>query len=159
MGKLQEASENIKRLSAMFKGLVEASDEIDKMGSLEGHVAELELSKVQLLKGNEDLIKQNSRMMELIESHKMDIELMMVKAKAECGEILHAAKVDADLIKSECLMKEKEHQEAAMESDKKFELQKANHEEMIKALESAIEEKSKKLEEINAALDKIKGGI
>ena len=159
MGTLQEASENIKRLSAMFKGLVEASDEIDKMGSLEGHVVELELAKAKLLKEQEELSKQNNEAVNAISSNAALAEKVLEDAKAS------AAKIVADAQVSQAMLERKASRDKAafeieigkIKADLESGIERARAE--LEILQVQVKEKSEKLEEINAALEKIKGGI
>ena len=46
MSKFKDASDNIKRLQVMFKGLTDLADAMDSIDSLENHIAELENKKV-----------------------------------------------------------------------------------------------------------------
>lgn len=66
MSKLTEASNNIKRLSVMFKGMIELADELDKVSSIENHIAELEAAKATSLKENETLREENDRIIDAI---------------------------------------------------------------------------------------------
>jgi hypothetical protein len=66
MSKLTEAVDNIKRLSVMFKGMIELADELDKVSSIENHIQELEAAKVLILKENETLRAENDQIIESI---------------------------------------------------------------------------------------------
>lgn len=66
MSKLTEASNNIKRLSVMFQGMIELADELDKVSSIENHIAELEAAKATSLKENETLRAENDKIIDAI---------------------------------------------------------------------------------------------
>lgn len=66
MSKLTEASNNIKRLSVMFKGMIELADELDKVSSIENHIQELQSAKLLILKENETLRSENDQIIESI---------------------------------------------------------------------------------------------
>lgn len=66
MSKLTEASNNIKRLSVMFKGMIELADELDKVSSIENHLGELEAAKATSLKENETLRAENDKIIDAI---------------------------------------------------------------------------------------------
>lgn len=66
MSKLTEASNNIKRLSVMFQGMIELADELDKVSSIENHIAELEAAKATSLKENETLKLENDKIIDAI---------------------------------------------------------------------------------------------
>lgn len=159
MGKLQEASENIKRLSAMFKGLVDAADEIDKMGSLEGHVAELELAKSKLLEECQKLSDHNTETSKEISANAELAKQVLEEAKES------AAKIVADAQVSQAMLERKSARDKAafeievgkIKADLESGIERAKADLII--LEVQVKDKSAKLEEINAALEKIKGGI
>ena len=50
MSKFKDASENIKRLQVMFKGLIELAEVMDNVDSIENYITELENKKVSLTK-------------------------------------------------------------------------------------------------------------
>jgi len=66
MSKLIEASNNIKRLSVMFKGMIELADELDKVSSIENHIQELQSAKLLILKENETLRSENDQIIDSI---------------------------------------------------------------------------------------------
>lgn len=66
MSKLTEAVDNIKRLSVMFKGMIELADELDKVSSIENHIVELEAAKATNLKENQTLREENDKIIDVI---------------------------------------------------------------------------------------------
>jgi hypothetical protein len=157
--KLQEASENIKRLSVMFKGLIEAADEIDKLGSLENHVKELEIKKVTLIKECDTLSKDNDVIIESINSNNQRASDVLKDAESKALEITKDAQkiaedkitksaADANNIHASLLNKNKEV-EALLKKDIA----------QLAFVKSQILEESKKLEVIQTQLASIKGSL
>jgi len=159
MSKFKDASENIKRLAVMFKGLTDLADAMDSIDSLENHVKELESSKVKLLdehlmiqKSNEELGNINKAALEL----SSDLKFQYQEQMKSQSKLLDDHK---QLVKAECesykIEKQKEFEKFDADLQNKLTTKISN----IKSLDVELEIKSKKLEEINAALEKIKGGI
>ena len=159
MNKFKEASENIKKLQVMFNGLIELSSEMDKVDSLENHINELSSKKNDMLNEIDtiseklflvktELEKSNSHALELkgdlinLENEK---SLKIQQIDKECEELLKLAKIK--------VTKELD------EINRKAQDNLLNLKNEIELKDIEIKSKSKKLEEINSALEKIKGGI
>lgn len=159
MSKFKEASENIKRLSTMFKGLIEISEEMDKVESLENHVAELEQSKEQLLKLNGELQKENSNALDSIneneakasdtkEKASIEAQNLINEANAKAQSIIDSAKSEAEAMLSLAVKKvETFHNDVDSAADE------------LEKIKSQIVEESAKLQEIQDKLASIKGSL
>lgn len=159
MSKFKDASENIKRLAVMFKGLVDLSESMDSIDSLENHIAELEINKSKLIESNLNLQKANDELNNINKSLlelSSDLKFQYQEQQNSQSKLLEDKK---QLIKADCesfkLEKQKEFEKFDADLQSKLASKVLN----IKGLDVEIESKSKKLEEINAALEKIKGGI
>lgn len=159
MSKFKEASENIKRLSAMFKGLIEVGEEMDKVESLENHIAELEQSKAQLLKLNGELQKENSNVLDSINEneskvlvYKQEVEakaqLIKLEAEQKAQSIIESAKAEAEqmLVLSVKKVEEFNSQAEAASSE-------------LEKIKFQIVGESSKLEAIQNKLASIKGSL
>ena len=143
----------------MFNGLIELSSEMDKVDSLENHINELSSKKNDMLNEIDtiseklflvktELEKSNSHALELkgdlinLENEK---SLKIQQIDKECEELLKLAKIK--------VTKELD------EINRKAQDNLLNLKNEIELKDIEIKSKSKKLEEINSALEKIKGGI
>lgn len=159
MSKFKDASDNIKRLQVMFKGLTDLADAMDSIDSLENHIAELQSKKVKVINENIILDKSNQDLKIL----NKDLANISVELKAQ-GEKIKAdnSKALVDQIKifeSECANRKAEKHKEYEKFQASFESKINDKQNQLQNLNVEIELKSKKLEEINAALEKIKGGI
>lgn len=156
MGALNEASENIKRLSAMFKGLVNAADEIDKMGSLENHVLELGYAKTAIVKENEGLELENKQLLESINLNTQKAKQILADAYAQQEELAKATEQMCD----DKSAKNKELIDAlTFESDveqKKIEAELKKAKDLLADLNTQIKEEGLKLESLKAEIATIK---
>lgn len=159
MSKFKDASENIKRLAVMFKGLTDLADAMDSIDSLENHVKELESSKVKLLdenlmiqKSNEELGNVNKSALQLSSDLKFQYQEQMKSQSKLLDDHKQLIKVECESYKIE---KQKEFDKFSYDLQNKLDTKVEN----LKILDIEIELKSKKLEDINTALEKIKGGI
>lgn len=157
--KLQEASENIKRLSVMFKGLIEAADEIDKMGSLENHVKELEFKKISLVKENEELKSDNDQVIEAINANNQRASDVIKDAESKALVIVEAAKAEASIKLAESAKNANETHSKLVEKLNETELLLKKDVAQLAFIKIQIVEESKKLEEIQTQLASIKGSI
>ena len=96
MSKLSEAASNIKRLSVMFKGMIELADEIDKVTSIETHIQELELAKLSILKENESLRAENDQIIESINVNNQRAQDIISEAYAKQEELAKQTEVMCD---------------------------------------------------------------
>ena len=159
MSKFSEASETIKRLQVMFKGLLDLSEAMDSIDSLENHVGELELKKTSLLGTIDDLWGT-------IEQLKVDKDIAGLEYDKKARElkdvqIAYEAEFNKALDQHDKALTDKE-----VESYKKLQKMAAEYDEKFKAADSVLKnmdielsEKTKKLAEVTEALEKIKGGI
>ena len=159
MSKFSEASETIKRLQVMFKGLLDLSEAMDSIDSLENHVGELELKKTSLLGTIDDLWGT-------IEQLKVDKDIAgleydnKIRALKDV-QIAYEAEFNKALDQHDKALTDKE-----VESYKKLQKMAAEYDEKFKAADSILKnmdvelsEKTKKLKDVTEALEKIKGGI
>ena len=159
MSKFKDASENIKRLQVMFKGLIELSDSMDSLDSIENHINELESKRTHLL-GLIDSVNANLSQAEMklakvnadydqeiknFEKIKLEQELSLSKAAEESKKLLSNKKK-----KNYKTVQKIEADSKAKVEAKKLELAK---------LDAELIEKTKKLEEVTEALNKIKGSF
>ena len=91
MSKLTEASNNIKRLSVMFKGMIELADELDKVSSIENHLGELEAAKATSLKENETLREENDRIIDAINLNNQKAQDIVTEADLKCKQLFATA--------------------------------------------------------------------
>lgn len=109
----------------MFQGMIELADELDKVSSVENHLAELQTDKSKLMEQNDKLVQ------DLIQAN-ASIE----KANLEFNQILADAKATSDqMIKNA---------EAAI---------KTKHDEAEKSLSDLILVKEQNLKELNDLID------
>jgi len=66
MSKLTKTSNNIKQLSIMFQDMIKLTNELNKVSSIENHIAELEAAKATSLKENETLKLENDKIIDAI---------------------------------------------------------------------------------------------
>ena len=143
----------------MFNGLIELSSEMDKVDSLENHINELSSKKNDMLNEIDtiseklflvktELEKSNSHALELkgdlinLENEK---SLKIQQIDKECEELLKLAKIK--------VTKELD------EINRKAQDNLLNLKNEIELKDIEIKSMSKQLEEINSAVEKIKGGI
>ena len=125
MSKLTEASNNIKRLSVMFKGMIELADELDKVSSIENHLGELEAAKATSLKENQTLREENDRIIDSINVNNQAAQNIISEADATAKQMVKDA-------------------EAAI---------KTKHDEAEKSLSDLILVKEQNLKELNDLID------
>ena len=125
MSKLTEASNNIKRLSVMFKGMIELADELDKVSSIENHIAELESSKLLILKENQTLRAENDQIIESINVNNQKAQDIISEADLKCKQLFATAEAGVKL----------------------------KHEEAEKSLSDLILVKEQNLKELNDLID------
>ena len=125
MSKLTEASNNIKRLSVMFKGMIELADELDKVSSIENHIAELEAAKATSLKENETLREENDRIIDAINLNHQKVQDIVTEADLKCKQLFATAEAGVKL----------------------------KHEEAEKSLSDLILVKEQNLKELNDLID------
>lgn len=97
MSKLTEASNNIKRLSVMFKGMIELADELDKVSSIENHLAELEAAKATSLKENQTLREENDRIIDAINLNHLKVQDIVTEADSKCKQLFATAEAGVKL--------------------------------------------------------------
>lgn len=159
MNKFKEASENIKKLQQFFKGLIDLSEEMDKVDSLENYVSELEAKKDNLIGEVSYLIDKKDLALKQINDLKEQSLKINEDAKIEANKLIASAKTAADDLKAQANSYAEEKLKAIKESEKEHEYFKENYKKAIDSMEIEFKEKQKKLEEVNLALEKIKGGI
>lgn len=125
MSKLTEASNNIKRLSVMFKGMIELADELDKVSSIENHLGELEAAKATSLKENQTLREENDKIIDSINVNNQAAQNIISEADATAKQMVKDA-------------------EAAI---------KTKHDEAEKSLSDLILVKEQNLKELNDLID------
>lgn len=125
MSKLTEAVDNIKRLSVMFKGMIELADELDKVSSIENHIQELQSAKLLILKENETLRSENDQIIESINVNNQRAQDIISEADVTAKQMVKDA-------------------EAAI---------KIKHEEADKNLSDLILAKEQNLKELNDLID------
>jgi len=159
MGKFNEASDNIKKLSKIFKGLIDFGEELEKVGAIENHCEEIKAVKAQsekeleqvkrdleFEKGNLECVK--SEAVQLIEGGKATAKMLVDEAQAKCDALLE----EADKNYKGC-------KQAARELKEKSEVAYAQANDKLAALNAEIAEKEAKLADVKRALEQIKGGI
>lgn len=97
MSKLTEASNNIKRLSVMFQGMIELADELDKVSSIENHLAELEAAKATSLKENQTLREENDRIIDAINLNHLKVQDIVTEADSKCKQLFATAEAGVKL--------------------------------------------------------------
>lgn len=97
MSKLTEASNNIKRLSVMFKGMIELADELDKVSSIENHIAELEAAKATSLKENQTLRAENDKIIDSINVNNQRAQEIISEADLKCKQLFATAEAGVKL--------------------------------------------------------------
>ena len=97
MSKLTEASNNIKRLSVMFQGMIELADELDKVSSIENHLAELEAAKATSLKENKTLREENDRIIDAINLNHQKVQDIVTEADLKCKQLFATAEAGVKL--------------------------------------------------------------
>lgn len=159
MGKFSEASQNIRRLSAMFKGLMDMSEEMDKVDSLETYTKELEASKNKLLDEKEALLESKKSLEEQCLASKELADKILSEAKAKAAAMAEQNAKDqisvAEDIKAAFEKCDKEIMEQKLAFIAELEVEQL----ALKDLKAEFASQKAKLDEVNAALDKIKGGI
>jgi len=125
MSKLIEASNNIKRLSVMFKGMIELADELDKVSSIENHIVELEAAKATSLKENQTLREENDRIIDAINLNHLKVQDIVTEADLKCKELFAVAEAGV----------------------------KAKHEEAEKTLADLFSSKEEELKKMNGLID------
>lgn len=159
MSKFKEASENIKRLSSMFKGLIEIGEEMDKVESLENHIAELEQSKAQLLKLNGELQKENSNAIDSINENETKAKDTKSKAEIVSKEIIDDANSKAQSIVDSAKAEAEAMLSVAVKKVEQFHLDVDSAADELEKIKAQIVEESSKLEAIQNQLASIKGSI
>ena len=125
MSKLTEAVDNIKRLSVMFKGMIELADELDKVSSIENHIVELEAAKATSLKENQTLREENDRIIDAINLNHLKVQDIVTDADLKCKELFAVAEAGV----------------------------KAKHEEAEKTLADLFSSKEEELKKMNGLID------
>ena len=159
MSKLREAAENIKRLSVMFKGIVELGEEIEKVSALEEYCADLERARDAKLAEIEGIDKQKAESAEscsaadkygkeVIEQANKDSAAIAESAISKAQAIIEEARGEAVLAAAEAKGEEMRAKE---------ELQKASVD--LEQLKLLVADESAKLEAIQAKLAEIRGSI
>lgn len=97
MSKLTEASNNIKRLSVMFQGMIELADELDKVSSIENHLGELEAAKATSLKENQTLREENDRIIDAINLNHLKVQDIVTEADLKCKQLFATAEAGIKL--------------------------------------------------------------
>lgn len=159
MGILKEGSENIKRFGQMFKSMIDLADELDKIDSLENYVNELEAKKNLALQSISD--KETDCVILEVKIEKLLAKIAELEESFDIKykeQAFNLSKLELDFDSS---IKTKSDE---FQADMDFKLNKfqglMNDKEVdLKNLEDQIIEKSKKLEKINDALNKIKDKI
>lgn len=143
----------------MFKGLVEAADEIDKIGSLENHVKELESKKMSLIKENDDLKSDNDQVIEAINANNQRASDVIKDAESKALVIVEAAKAEASNKIAESARNANETHGKLVDKLNETELLLKKDVAQLAFIKNQILEESKKLEEIQFQLASIKGSI
>lgn len=159
MSKFKEASENIKRLSSMFKGLIEIGEEMDKVESLENHIAELEQSKAQLLKLNGELQKENSNALDSINENEAKAKAIKQEADADAKNTIDDANSKAQSIVDSAKAEAEAMLSVAVKKVEQFHLDVDSAADELEKIKAQIVEESSKLEAIQNQLASIKGSI
>jgi hypothetical protein len=159
MSKFKDASENIKRLAVLFKGLIDMAEEIDKIDSLENYVVELEVKKSLVLKDCENLIVDKEILERQLESTKEKVPVLISETNEKAAKIIKDSELKATKLIEDSQAKVKEIDILIEEKLKKYQdkIQAMNSE--LKASEEKVNASEVKLKEVNLALEKIKGGI
>ncbi len=159
MSKFKDASDNIKRLQVMFKGLTDLADAMDSIDSLENHIAELENKKVSLIKVNDSLYEKQTELKTHVNVSIEDSKLIVKKALVQASEIQKDAQLKGDELFNKASIAFKNTNDLIEKKLLEADMKLNDKQVLFQNLDIEIELKSKKLEEINSALEKIKGGI
>jgi len=156
MSKLVEASNNIKRLSVMFKGMIELADELDKVSSIENHIVELEAAKATSLKENQTLREENDQIIESINVNNQRAQDIISEADLKCKELFAVAEAGV-----KAKHEEAEKTLADLFSSKEEELKKMNdlidlQNKLNETIKSEIEQHQVILKDLKEAIASIK---
>ena len=159
MSKLREAAENIKRLSVMFKGIVELGEEIEKVSALEEYCADLERIRDAKLLEIADVEKQKAEAAEYCSAADKYGKEVIEKANAEASAMAAKAMQDSERIvdeaRGEAVLAAAEAKGEEMRA--KEELAKVNVD--LEQLKLLVADESAKLEAVQSKLAEIRGSI
>jgi hypothetical protein len=159
MQKLKDAAENIKRLSVMFKGLVEVAEEVDKVAALEDHSKALELKRDQMLSAIHAMDEQKAAAAEYCSAADKYGKEVIEQANKDSAAI-----AESTISKAQAIIEEAKGQAVLAAAEAKGEEMRAK-EEFAKAqvdldqLKLMVADESAKLEAIQNQLAAIKGAI
>jgi DNA repair exonuclease SbcCD ATPase subunit len=159
MGKFNEASDNIKRLSKQFKGLIEFGEELEKMGSVENHFEEIQVAKTQASKELEKLSGDLEYAKANIEAAKSEAAAMLEDGKAKAEALVKAGEAKAQALLDDAKSSYDQCKQMVDDAARGFEITKAQRQEELSQLNDSIAAKERKLAEVHEALEKIKGKI
>lgn len=159
MSKFTEASDNIKRLGKMFKGLMEFSEELERLGSIDNHFEEIKAQKDAGEKELEQLKRDVEFQKGNLECAKVEAADLVKQGEATAKMLVDQAQVKCDALLEEADKNYKGCKQAACELKEKSEVAYAQASEKLALLNSEIAEKEVKLADVKRALEQIKGGI
>lgn len=157
MSKFKDASENIKRLQVMFKGLIELAEVMDNVDSIENYITELENKKVSLTKYLVSIEESIKFSLLKLNSTNKEIETKKIQAEKQVEEILSQTEKHAEEINGKLILEKEKIQSTLNDEVKAFEIEIEELKDKSKTLSDEIELKELKLKEVTEALEKIKG--
>ena len=159
MSKINAASDNIKKLSQMFKGIIEFGEELEKMGSIENNVQELKLGKTQAIKEFEEVSKNLEYAKANVEQSKIEAAQNLEFAKSKGEQLISAAQIQADAILAKANSEFNDCQAALKQTKESFEISKQQRQQELSMLNDSISKAEMKLKEVNDQIEKLKSMI
>lgn len=81
----------------MFQGMIELAGELDKVSSIENHLAELEAAKAMSLKENQTLREENDRIIDAINLNHQKVQDIVTEADLKCKQLFATAEAGVKL--------------------------------------------------------------
>lgn len=159
MKNADRAADDIKRIANMFKGLIDLSTELEQIGSIETHTAELKYQKDQLFTEVESLKSLTDSINKENDDKIAAANEKCEEKKLEAKQLIDEATEQANKIATEAKDKAGKFQESkTSELQEVYEKQKQAKAE-LKEIQKMIADDSEKLNQIKLQIEKLKGSF